>query len=116
MKGFVRISELGRPSTIKYRAEILGIKPLEETGFGEISYSIADAERILAYKPRPHGHNIIYYEPLEMILNDDKLRYNTAYAAKIIGIKEGKLQDMLDEYNKEKCFIAVSKINNNGGS
>lgn len=113
MKGYVRISELGITSAIQYRARLLGISPIKNNGIGEICYSIDDAEKIIGYRPKSLGHNIAYYETLEKILNDDKLRYNTPYAAKIMCVSESKIQRMLDEYNKEKCFIAESKMNNN---
>ncbi len=114
MKGYVRISELGNPSAIQYRAKLLGITPLKELRHGELCYSIEDAEKIIGYRPKSKGHNIVHYETLEFILNDDKLRYNPIYAAKVTGLKESKIQAMLDEYNKERCFIAGSKMNNDG--
>lgn len=113
MKGYVRISELGIPPSIQYKARLLGIMPLEERRNGEICYSIEDAEKIIGYRPKSLGHNIVHYETLEFILNDDKLRYNTPYASKITGLREAKIQNMLDAYNKERCFIAISKMNIN---
>jgi hypothetical protein len=112
MKGYIKISEIGNSATIKYRATLLGIVPLKEKRFGEICYSIEDAEKIVGYRPKVRVHNIVFYEILEIILNDDKLRYNTPYASKIMGITETKLLRMLDEFNKTGCFVVESKINN----
>ncbi len=112
MRAYVRISELGSSSAIQYRARLLGIMPTMDHRFGELCFTIEDAEKILGYRPKSFGHNIVHYETLEFILNDDKLRYDTVYAAKITGLRESKIQAMLDEYNKERCFIANSKINN----
>jgi anaerobic selenocysteine-containing dehydrogenase len=110
MKGYVRISEIGNAVAVKYRASLLGIVPLEEKDFGEIRYSLKDAERLIGYRPRAYAHHIKYYEALEFILNDDKLRYDTEYASKIMNLPEKKILKMLEEYNKTGCFVVASKL------
>jgi hypothetical protein len=114
MKGFLKTSEIGKSTMVTYRAKILGIEPIKRSNnVSENIYSIEDADRILAYKPKNRNHGISYYEKFVTILNNDKFRYNIPYASKIFKLKESKIQAMLDEYNKnELFFIAPSKMNN----
>jgi hypothetical protein len=113
MKGFLKTSEIGKSTVVAYRAKILGIVPMiNDRAKKENIYSIADAERILAYKPKLRFHGIGHYEILAKILNNSDFRYNLPFASKFFKIKESKLQDMIDEYNKSGCFITGSKANN----
>lgn len=112
MKGFLKTSEIGKSATVTYRARILGIQPIKNNhGFGENIYTIEDADRILAYKPKNMGHGISHYPTLITILSNDQYRYNIPYASKMFKLKESKIKDMLDEYNKSGCFITGSSIN-----
>jgi hypothetical protein len=114
MRAFLRTSEIGLHSVVAYRAKVLGITPIGTQlyrGKNEKLYTVEDADRILSYKAVIRFHSISYFYILKEIIEDETMRYNIPHAAVVYNIKESKLQNMIDEYNKSGCFITSSKMN-----
>lgn len=110
-KALLKTSEIGKASTVNYRARVLKIEPKGKKS-GENLYSLEDADKILSYKADISFHCIKHYKTLQIILDNEKFRYNIPYAAKFFNLKESKIQNMINEYVKSGCFITPSKMNN----
>ena len=111
-KGYLKTSEIGISSMVRYRAKILGILPMVNNhGHGENVYTLEDANKILAYKPYIRFHSIQHFETFKIIIENDNLRYNIPYASKLFRLKQPKIQAMLDEYKESGCFVVPSKMN-----
>jgi hypothetical protein len=112
MKKYLKTSQIGKPSWVKFRAKKLGIKPIEKNYIGhESRYTIEDAHKILAYSTRYEAHSIIHLKKLETVLSTEKLRKDLVSAAILFEMNVDKLKSMVEEYEKSGCFIATSKVN-----